>query len=123
MNTSKIKDYLQSPPQTKRPLFILAVVVLAFSVSTAWAADKEKQDTKNKKKPVKVEQPYVKDKNKGKPADPGAHGRANAAAKQAASPGKGSKKNGDLEITPLTDKSSGEKDKEKYKKKKKGDKD
>ena len=87
------------------------IVFLAFSVATVYAGDKEKQATKSEKKPVKVEQPYVK--SKGKPADPGAHGRANAAAKQAANPGKGSKKNSDPEITPLTGKSNGKKEKSK----------
>lgn len=95
------------------------IIVLVFSVSTTWAGDKEKQDTKNEKKPVKVEQPYVK--GNGKPADPGAHGRANAASKQAANPGKGSKQNENLEIMPLTDTSNGKKEKEKDKKKEKDD--
>lgn len=98
----------------------LLIIVLAFSVATTWAGDKDKQNKKNEKKPVKVEQPYIK--SKGKPTDPGAHGRANAAAKQAANPGKGSKKNGDLEITPLSDKSNGKNEKEKNREKEKGDK-
>ena len=51
---------------------LFLILILAFSVSTTWAGDKEKQSKENTKKPVKVEQPYVKDK--GKPADPGAHG-------------------------------------------------
>ena len=99
---------------------LFLILVLAFSVSTVCAGDKEKQATTNEKKPVKVEQPYIK--SNGKPADPGAHGRANAAAKQAANPGKGSKKNGDLEITPLSDKSNGKNEKEKNREKEKGDK-
>lgn len=94
---------------------LFLILILAFSVSTTWAGDKEKPSKENAKKPVKVEQPYVNDK--GKPADPGAHGRANAAAKQAANPGKGSGKTDDLIATPLTDKSAGEKEKEKNKKK------
>lgn len=96
---------------------LFLILILAFSVSTTWAGNKEKQSKENTKKPVKVEQPYVKDK--GKPADPGAHGRANAAAKQAANPGKGSGKTEDLKVTPLTDKSNGEKEKEKEKNKEK----
>lgn len=96
---------------------LFLILILAFSVSTTWAGDKEKQSKENTKKPVKVEQPYVKDK--GKPADPGAHGRANAAAKQAANPGKGSGKTDDLKVTPLTDMSKGEKEKEKNKEKNK----
>ena len=99
-------------------LFLL--LILAFSLSTIWAGDKDKQSTKNAKKPVKVEQPYVNDKEKGKPADPGAHGRANAASKQAANRGKGSGKNEDLEVTPLTDKSDGGEKKAKGKEKKDG---
>ncbi len=99
-------------------LFLL--LILAFSVCTSWAGDKEKQPAKNANKPVEVEQPYVKDKQKGKPADPGAHGRANAASKQAANRGKGSGKNEDLEVTPLTDKSDGGEKKEKDKEKKDG---
>ena len=99
---------------------LLLLLVLSFSVSTIWAGDKEKETTNNAKKPVKVEQPYVK--SKGKPADPGAHGRANAASKQAANPDKGSKQNENLEIMPVTDTSKGKKEKEKNKKKEKSDK-
>lgn len=76
-------------------------LILAFSVSTNWAGDEEKQVTNNAKKPVKVEQPYVK--SNGKPVDPGAHGIANVASKQATNPGKGSKQYENLEIMPLTD--------------------
>ena len=97
---------------------IFLLLILAFSVSTSWAGDKEKKAAQNEKKPVKVEQPYVKDK--GKPADPGAHGRANAASKQAANRGKGSGKTEDLEVTPLTDKSDGGEKKAKGKEKKDG---
>ena len=101
---------------------IFLLLILAISVSTTWAGDKDKdkQATNNEKKPLKVEQPYVK--GKGKPINPGAHGRANAAGKQAANPGKGSKKDGDLEITPLTGKSNGKTEKDKNKKTEKGDK-
>ena len=98
---------------------LFLIIVLAISVSIAWAGDKDKQSKQNETKPVKVEQPYVKDK--GKPADPGAHGRANAAQKQAANPGKGSRNNKDLEVMPLVEKS--DKDKAKSKKKKDKDKD
>ena len=98
-----------------RPILIL---ILAVSVSTIWAGDKEKKPTQDEKKPVTVEQPYGK--AKGKPADPGAHGRANAASKQAANPGKGSGKTEDLEVTPLTDKPESERKKAKSKKEKDG---
>lgn len=94
---------------------IFMFLILAFAVSTTWAGDKDKEPAKNAKKSVKVAQPYVK--NKGKPADPGAHGRANAAAKQAANPGKGSGKAAGPKATHLPEKPDGEKDK------KKGDKD
>lgn len=90
---------------------LLLIIVLAISVSIAWAGDKDKQSKQNEKKSVKVDQPYVKDK--GKPADPGVHGRANAAQKQAANPGKGSQKNKDLEVMPLVEKSDKEKAKSK----------
>ena len=93
-------------------LFLL--LMLALTISTTWAGDEKKEPTQNEKNPVRIEQPYAKDK--GKPADPGAHGRANAAQKQAANPGKGSGKNQDLEVTPLTDKSDGGKEKAKGKK-------
>lgn len=93
---------------------LLVIIMLTISVSTAWAGDNDKQSRQNEKKPVKVEQPYVKDK--GKPSDPGAHGRANAAQKQAASPGKGPQKNKDLVATPLAEKSEGDKAKSKKKK-------
>ena len=79
---------------------VFLIMVLAFSVSTIWAGDKEKQSKKTDKKPVKVEQPYIEDK--GKPEDPGSQGRANAANKKAANPGNegegketGRKKKGD----------------------------
>jgi hypothetical protein len=72
---------------------IFLLLILAFSVSTSY---------------------------KGKPADPGAHGRANAASKQAANRGKGSGKTEDLEVTPLTDKSGGGEKKAKGKEKKDG---
>jgi hypothetical protein len=97
---------------------LFLILILAFSVSTIWAGDKEKKAAQNEKNPVKVEQSYVKDK--GKPADPGAHGRANAASKQAAIRGKGSGKTEDLEVTPLTDKSDGGEKKAKGKEKKDG---
>ena len=96
------------------------LLMLALAISTTWAGDKKKEPKQNEKEPAKVEQPYVK--NKGKPADPGAHGRANAAQKQTANPGKGSGKNQDLKVTPLTDKSDGGKEKAKSKKNKEGDK-
>ena len=44
---------------------LLLSLILAFSVSTIWAGDKEKETINNAKKPIKVEQPYVK--SKGKP--------------------------------------------------------
>ena len=98
---------------------VFLIMVLAFSVSTVWAGDKEKQSEKTEKKPVKVEQPYVE--NKGKPEDPGAKGRANAANKKAANPGKGSGKTKDFEVTPLNEKSGKEEEKAKGKKNKDGD--
>ena len=97
---------------------LFLTLILAASVATTWAGDKDKQNKKNEEKPVKVEQPYVK--SNGKPADPGAHGRANAASKQAANRGKGSGKTEDLEVTPLTDKSDGGEKKAKGKEKKDG---
>jgi len=97
---------------------LFLILILAFSVSTIWAGDKGNQSKQNEKKSAKVEQPYVD--GKGKPADPGAHGRANAASKQAANRGKGSGKTEDLEVTPLTDKSDGGDKKAKGKEKKDG---
>jgi len=97
---------------------LFLILILAISVSTIWAGDKGNQSKQNEKKSPKVEQPYVE--GKGKPADPGAHGRANAASKQAANRGKGSGKTEDLEVTPLTDKPDSERNKAKSKKEKDG---
>ena len=98
---------------------VFLIMVLAFSVSTIWAGDKEKQSKKTDKKPVKVEQLYIEDK--GKPEDPGSQGRANAANKKAANPGKGSGKTKDFEVTPLNEKSDQGDGKETGRKKKGGD--
>ena len=98
---------------------LFLILILVFSVSAVLASNKEKRSEQSANKPAKIEQPYVKEK--GRPVDPGAHGRANAAQKQAVNPGKGPEKNKDLEVMPLTSKSDEAKEKARTKKKKESD--
>ena len=90
--------------------FLLAMF-LAFSVSTLMADFNDLQSDKSEQKQAKKE--YSKGPTHGKPEDPGAKGRANAAYKKVNNPGKGSGKNKDLEVNPLNDV---QKDKNKKKK-------
>jgi len=70
-----------------------AVCVLLLVYSTAGATADKSGESKGQAKSSQQESTYGvdKQKSKGRPDNPGQHGRENAAAKQRENPGKGSK--------------------------------
>lgn len=103
-----------------------AACVLLFVCSTAGATADKPGENKGQAKSSKYESTYGvdKQKSKGRPDNPGQHGRENAAAKQRENPGKGSKGGESWEDTArgaLDKDEKKQKDKKKDKEKQKGD--